>query len=496
MLTHVKELIEQNAQKLLLHWPEAPLGIYSAGIGRKELGRPITFAGIQSVRGKAEDIGHTDLCIIDECHTVGHTDEGGYRRLIADLESINPNLRVIGLTATPYRLGHGMITDKPAVFDDLISPVSIEQLVGEGYLAPLRSKATRTRLSVEGVHKRGGEFIERELQRAVDVHETSEAVIDEVITLAGKRKAWLFFCTGVEHARHVKDILKCRGIKAACITGETPAEKRDEILSRYKAGEIRAVTNANVLTTGFDYPDIDLIVMMRPTMSPGLYVQMAGRGMRVKSHTDHCLVLDFAGVVQMHGPITCVQPPFRELGPSRDGVAPAKVCPYCEEIIPAQCGECSACGFSFLPPAPEPKQSWQLREDDIMGGELESMDVTRWRWDEHVSRKNGKEMLKVTYYGILSDRPVREYLCVLHDGYAGYKAMETLKQIGSLAGVDIDSMDTTEEVCEAMNKAFPPITVKYKKDGAFFRIMAREFGHADVRPTEDYDEYTEQAYCM
>ncbi len=168
MLSHVKEILEQNAQKLRQHWPNAPLGIYSAGLGRRQLGEPITFAGIQSVRSKARQIGHIDLCLIDECHLVSHKDEGGYRTLLAELRAINPNMRVIGLTATPYRLGHGLITDEPAIFSDLIEPVSIEELVYHGYLARLRSKPTSTGYDLSGVHKRGGEYIESELAAAVN----------------------------------------------------------------------------------------------------------------------------------------------------------------------------------------------------------------------------------------------------------------------------------------------------------------------------------------
>jgi DNA repair protein RadD len=105
MLTHVKELIEQNAEKMRQHWPGAPLGIYSASIGRKDLGEPITFAGIQSVRNKAKQLGHVDLVIIDECHLVNHKDEGGYRKLLGELKAINPHLRVIGLTPRHTALG-------------------------------------------------------------------------------------------------------------------------------------------------------------------------------------------------------------------------------------------------------------------------------------------------------------------------------------------------------------------------------------------------------
>src|SRR6056297_421678 len=143
MLTHVKELIEQNAEKMLEHWPNAPMGIYSAGIGKRELGEPITFAGIQSVRTKADLIGYIDLVVIDECHLISHKDEGGYRELIGQLLKFNPGLRIIGLTATPWRLGHGRIDEgKETLFSDLIEPVTIEELVHKGFLSPLRSKFT------------------------------------------------------------------------------------------------------------------------------------------------------------------------------------------------------------------------------------------------------------------------------------------------------------------------------------------------------------------
>ena len=159
MLTHVKELIEQNAEKMRQHWPGAPMGIYSASIGKKELGEPITFAGIQSIREKASQVGHVDLVIVDECHLVNHKDAGGYRNLIQSLRDMNPDLRVIGLTATPYRLGHGLITDKPALFDSIIEPVSIEELIYKGHLAPLRSKDSDSEL----LHTSDGMIIEPDL---------------------------------------------------------------------------------------------------------------------------------------------------------------------------------------------------------------------------------------------------------------------------------------------------------------------------------------------
>jgi DNA repair protein RadD len=471
MLSHVKEILEQNAEKMREHWPNAPMGIYSAGLRSKRLGEPITFAGIQSVRSKAQQLGHVDLVIIDECHLVSHKDEGSYRHLLADLTTINPALRVVGLTATPYRLGHGLITDAPALFHAMIEPVSIAELIYKGFLSTLRSKPTNATFDVSGVHKRGGEYIESELQAAIDTDENNVAVVDEVIDRAEGRKAWLFFCAGVHHAEQIAVLLNRRGIPAACVVGTTPKADREQILADFKGGRLRALTNANVLTTGFDYPDIDLIAMLRPTMSASLYVQMAGRGMRVKSHTDHCLVLDFAGVVQAHGPITAVEPPKRK--GDGNGEAPVKVCDACNELVHISAKICPTCDTPF--PEPE-KPKLELHHDDIMGVDVQEMAVTEWRWRKHTSRASGKEMLAVSYYGGLSDPLVEEYFPVTHGGYAGEKAVATLGIIASSAGAQLRQGITLDGTAAVMNASRPPADITYKRDGKYHRIIGRLWG--------------------
>jgi DNA repair protein RadD len=474
MLTHVKELIQQNAEKMRQHWPNAPMGIYSAGLRSRRIDS-ITFAGIQSVHAKARRIGRVDLVIIDECHLVSHKAEGGYRQLLDDLTAINPALRVIGLTATPYRLGHGYITDPPALFNGLVEPVTIEELVYKGFLASLRSKVTETKLDAGGVKKRGGEYVEADLQRVVDKEPLNVAVVDEVIDLAGDRKAWLFFCAGVDHAHNVSAALNARGIPAACITGKTPSGERARIIADFKAGRLRALTNANVLTTGFDHPSIDLIAMLRPTMSPGLYVQMAGRGLRLKPHTDHCLVLDFAGVVKAHGPITAVQEPRRKGEASGD--APMKVCDPddggCGELVHLSARECPACGKEFPPPEP---QAPTLHNDDIMGADALEMDVTAWTWRVHTSRSSGKDMFRVSYYGDLAKKPVVEYFPVTHDGYVGHRARAGVAKIADKAGARL--ANTLEDAVNELNKGTPPAAIRYRMDGKFHRVTGRKWDDA------------------
>lgn len=475
MLTHVKELIEQNAEKMIHHWEDAPLGIFSAGMRQKTLGMPITFASIQSIRDRSEDLGHVDLILIDECHLVSHKHQGSYRNLIEKLTTINPTLRVIGLTATPYRLGHGLITDEPAIFSDIITPVSIEELIHKKFLAPLRSKLTKHQLNVKGVHRRGGEFIEAELQAAVNIHSENVTVVDEVINFAEDRKSWLFFCSGIDHAKNIRDLLKDRGIAAETVTGKTSKKDRETIIRDFKSGKIKALTNANVLTTGFDHPDLDLIAMLRPTLSPGLYVQMAGRGLRPKTHTDHCLVLDFAGVVQTHGPIIAVNPPRKHR--AADGECPMKACPECHELNVLSARFCVApdCGHEFV--SEQKFSNLKLRQDDIMGAGKNELKVSSWLWRKHTSQASGKDMITVTYYDALGSHSVIEYLTVFHEGYSGQKAKETLASMINNSGA-AKLEGSMEECLQILNKATPPTCVKYTKDGRFFRVRHRKWGSA------------------
>jgi DNA repair protein RadD len=468
MLTHVKELLEQNAEKMLQHWPNAPLGIYSAGMGRRELGEAITFAGIQSVRNKGELIGHIDLIIIDECHLINHKAEGGYRELIAKLSEINPAIRIIGLTATPWRLGHGRIDEGDALFDSLIEPVTIEELIHKGFLAPLRSKFMDNEMDVSQVKKRGGEFIAGQLEKAVDTDEQTKAIIAETVQRASHCQSVLVFSSGVDHANHLADAFNAIGWPAAAVTGGTGKQRRAELIQRFKDKDFRVLTNAEVLTTGFDAPDTDCVVMARPTMSPVLYVQIAGRGMRLKSHTDHCLVLDFAGNVRRHGPITAVQPP-KSKG-NGTGEAPVKACPECGEAVHMAAKQCTDCGYLW--PLEEVKKEWKLYQDDIMGLTPLEMQVTDWEWRVQTSRRSGQEMIVVTYYHGFTNA-VKEYLTVEHDGYAGAKGVQKLADIATGCGALLKDCETMDDICERMKEHSCPSTIKYRKKGKLNDIVAR-----------------------
>lgn len=482
VLAHVKELLIQNAEKLATIWPSAPFGMCSASIGQRNFHEPITFAGIQTIWKHAGRVGHVDIVIVDEAHSISHTATGQYRTFLAELQAINPALRVVGFTATPYRLGHGMIHEgEDALFCDLIEPVSIADLIEAGHLAPLRSKLTDQAIDVSGVAKRGGEFVAGDLERAVDKSELTSAIVAETLRRAEHCRHMLFFCTGVDHAEHMADELRANGVAAECVHGGTPAGARAQYIDGLRTGRLRALTNANVLTTGTDIPAIDCVVFARPTLSPGLYVQMAGRGMRIKQHADHCLVLDFAGNVARHGPITSVIPPSRRR--KGEGDAPTKSCPECSEIMGASARQCPACGFVF-PVDPKPPEPIRLHNDDIMGIAPSEMRVTGWRWRKHVSRTSGKPMLAVTYYGGLVN-DVTEYIAVTHEGMAGNRARHTVAHIARNAGVVLAGMDddALTDVAAALTAGNPPEVVKYRREGKFFRVEGREF--ATLWSTQD-----------
>jgi DNA repair protein RadD len=472
ILSHVKELIQQDSDALRKIWPNAPMGIYSAGLKKRELGEPITFGSVQSLRNKALALGFQDIVFVDEAHLISHKDEGAYRALIAELKTINPNLRVIGLTATPYRMGHGMITDEPAIFSTIIKPVTIQQLLEEGYIAPLRSKHTVSRLSVEGVKVSGGDYVAKDLQRAVDTEQQNRDVAEEIVARgrAENRRHWIAFCTGVEHAEHLAEAIRAHGITCEALHSKVSDGERDRIIREFKSGKIQCITNPSMLTTGFDFPDIDLVALVRPTLSVVLYLQIVGRGMRVKSHCQDCLVLDFAGAVARHGPVTNIKPPGKK--GKKAGEAPVKVCDHCHEIVHLSARICPSCGEEFPEPSSN-KDKFRLHDDDIMGERGNELEIKDWKWVVHTSQA-GNKMLKARYYGVNLGTTVEEYLVVLNQSSFGEKARRTMAQIVSASGAMVAlNGSPLEDVAVALTRAKPPDIIEYARDGKHFRVLRR-----------------------
>lgn len=339
LLSHVKELLEQNHAKVKALWPDAPVGLYSAGLNRREVMFPITVAGIQSVYKKAALFGYISLIIIDEAHLLGPNDDSMYRKFISDLMQYNPKLKIIGLTATPFRMKGGPLTyGQKRIFTDICYSIDINYLIKNKFIAPLISKTSNTQADLTGVRITAGDYNQKQAAIALDQDQLTEQALNEVFEESEGRKTWLVFCASVEHAIKVRDAIRLRGVSCEVVTGETDQHERDDILERLKSGELQAVTNYGVLTTGFDAPGIDLIVLLRATASVGLYIQMLGRGMRMADGKANCKVLDFAGNMAKHGPINLI-----DIKDPKQ-VTP-KPCPICSTINDGRAYKCVDCGF-------------------------------------------------------------------------------------------------------------------------------------------------------
>lgn len=435
VLTHVKELIEQNHRQLLRCWPGAPAGIYSAGVGRREHDAQVCFAGIQSVHEKAARIGRADLVFIDEAHLVPKEGMGMYRKFLGALRSMNSHLKVVGLTATPFRTDSGLLHEgEDRLFDGIAYTADLVRLVREGYLSPIVAKHTGSEIDTLGVHTQAGEFVAKELEAAAMAGDLVATSCAEIVRRGADRKQWLVFTCGIGHAEAVADELRRHGIDCETIFGETDKGDRAEIIDRFKGGRLRCIVNVNVLTTGFDAPAVDLIAILRPTKSPGLFVQMCGRGLRIAEGKANCLLLDFGGNLRRHGPLDQVRAQVRARKPGEgSGEAPVKTCPICESEVAAAALQCPDCGYEW--PPREIKHDERPDHADAIAGLVSPADVIqRWqvqrvRYSYH--HKTGKEhpVLRVQYECGFQQR-ASEWVCFDHPGYPRKKACQWWTKAG------------------------------------------------------------------
>jgi DNA repair protein RadD len=472
VLSHVKELLEQNFGKIVSFWPQAPAGLYCAGLGKKSSRDPITVASIQSVYRKPHVFGWRDLVLIDECHLLSPDSDSMYRAFIDGLKETNRRLKVVGLTATAYRLRTGLLHEgEKRLFTDIAVEISLAELLEAGHICPLRTRPSEIQADLSKVDLVGGEFDRRQTEEAMDKEALTAAALDEVFALASDRKSWLFFCSGVNHAEHVAEALCLRGVEAATVTGDTPPADRDAILKAFKAGTLRAVTNANVLTTGFDAPNIDLLVLLRPTTSPGLYTQILGRGMRLHPGKANCLVLDYAGNIERHGPITHVKPP-RTAGTRGKRETHEKtclICPDCRMASPLGSLECADCGKLFTPPE-RIKHDTTASSAEVMSlGELPPTELGEWvRVDSVTYHKHSKEgkipSLRVEYRCGL--QTYREWICLQHPpGFARAKAIGWWKR---RSGVEPpDRIETALYYSDVLRK---PFSIRVKQQDKYWEI--------------------------
>lgn len=479
VLTHVQELIEQDHDELLANWPEAPAGIYSAGLGRKDSNAPILFAGIQSIEKNANRLDPApEIVFVDECHLIPRNDQTRYMKTLSILSVMYPHLRVVGFTATPYRMDSGWLhKGDGALFQDIIYNIDPQYLIDQGWLSPVFARAGATKIDTDGVHKRGGEFIASELEKAAMSGDTTQVAVRDFIEKGRTRKKWLVFVTGRDHAEQVYDLVSAEGITVDVVTDETPKTARKRIIEEFKNGQIKCLINIDVLTTGFNCRDLDMIVMLRPTGSPSLYVQMVGRGMRTASGKKDCLLLDYAGNCVRHGPIDAVNPETPGKG---EGVAPAKECPACQAIIAAGFRICPVCGHEF--PEEAPKIAPRAIEAPVLKSQIlpQEYTVTACRYCLH-RKEDKKDSVRVEYTcGILQFKEwiFPEASTPQQQFYYG--------KFLTAAGMKYEDWPRTVESF-LDNPPRAPSKIWIIKEGKYDRVVRREYGAMVEVEADRYD---------
>ena len=486
VLAHVKELLEQTAGTLSRMAPHLDVGIFSAGLGRRDTEHSVIVAGIQSVYKRACDLDAFDLAVIDEAHMIPPEGDGMYQTFLADAKAVNPQLRTIGLTATPFRMTSGTICRPDHFLNAVCYEVGVKELIRDGYLCALRTKASIVKADTSGLHIRGGEFIPGEVEELMDGGGLVKAACAELVEQTVDRQSVLIFAAGVQHGCHIVETLQREhGLECGFVCGDTPASERDRVIARFRRQgkkelfgndrPLKYLCNVNVLTTGFDAPNVDCVAMLRPTMSPGLYYQMVGRGFRLCEGKTDCLVLDFGGNVLRHGPVDAIHLTEPSKG---NGEAPAKECPQCHAVIAAGYGTCPDCGHVFPPPERQRHDAEASTAGVLSGQEsITEYPVHEVRYAVHIKRDapaDAPRTMRVEYQ-VGWQKYVSEWVCFEHTGYARAKAEAWWRQ---RSGDPVPSTaDEAVELAEAGSLAQPlAVKVRSVTGEPYDRIVGHTLG--------------------
>jgi DNA repair protein RadD len=415
--------------------------------------------------------------------------DGMYQTFLDDARKVNPDLRVIGLTATPFRLKSGMICGPDNILNHICYEVGVKELIRDGYLCPLISKAGSQDLDTTSLHLRYGEFVSGEVEAMMDSEALVESACNEIVNYTKDRKSILVFASGVDHGKHLAEVLSKKSeTQVFTVFGETATNERDKILTEFKNGKIKYLVNMGVLTTGFDAPNIDCVAMVRPTMSPGLFYQMVGRGFRLHPDKQNCLILDFGGNILRHGPVDAIR--VKDANPrTGNGEAPAKKCPKCNSVVHISYSICPDCGFEFPPPEKQ-KHDAKASTEGVLSGqtqitEYEVRDVYYSIHYKNDAPEDAPTTMRVDYEIGLTER-YSEWVCFEHTGYARNKAEAWWRQ---RSNADIPT-DTKDAVFRAKNGSIcktKAITVCITSGDKFPRIVGYELGEKpEADPFFDY----------
>ena len=486
-VTHSASLVEQNFKEFMGILPFAPAGIYSASLGRRDARAQVLFCGIQSIYKRTAEIGPVDLVIVDEAHAISRNANTQYGKFFAGIKGSNPDSRVMGLTATDYRMDSGRLTDdydsgdtengvaSIKLFDDVVYEVGIGELIDQGYLTKLISHKTTAKIDLKGVGTRGGEYIPGQISAAAE--KIIEDAVDEDMKMSEGRRAGLFFSTSKENARHIADCVQRHGRTCAVLTSDN-AHQTKQIFEGFRSGKYWAISSVSMITTGTNFPFVDFISLILSTKSPGKLVQILGRGTRNYPGKEDCLIADHGKNLSYHGPIDQIRPKSPGSG---DGEQPKKVCPQdeqdsegktgCGELIPISRMTCHCCGYIF-PPSEEVKITAQAADAPVL-----SKDAAQWRpvkdrqFRYHEGKGGKPPSVKATYF--VNMIFVNEWLCPEHSGFPQSKAHRYWAKHGGQRPFPRSVM----EWLERQNELLETEQIAIRPEGKYWQVCDHKPGH-------------------
>lgn len=508
VFVHVQELVEQNTNAFTRIDPTLDLGLVCASLKRAELpahlrdflgktDAEITVASIQSVYKKLHLWDDVGLIIIDEAHRI--TPLGG--KLFTAVLKRFPDVPVIGLTATPFRMGTGYLhKGEHKLFDEISYEITYPELVELGYLVPFASKGSELAYEDTGLKKVGGEFSQKDLDLLTVDGAKTQRIVKQMVQRASGRKHKLVFAINKRHALMIKGFLEEEGQSCGALYDDMAKDglRREDEIEMFRLGVYDYLINVNILTTGFDFPALDCIILLRPIASPVLYIQCCGRGTRTSPETGKhdCLILDYGGNVGRHGEFG--QPTIKEAKAGKKTKICAscgeknteaarycasgcgykfkdmfKTCPKCQAEVDRQAQSCSGCGYAW------PVNESKLDEDGktLIPNKAIWLSVASWTGKPYTPRlkddgSQSPDSFLLTYKSV-DGISIREY--TFPESYPARPRFERFWLDHQMGGKRDNTPKTASQAYDQFRTLHMPKEIKVIRQGVYYNVLSRKF---------------------
>jgi len=440
-----KELCEQNYTEAFEYVDKQDaLGIVCAGLNKNQVRKQALVATYTTFLNRMEHCGKFDLLMIDECDMISPSPSSSYQKIIRYLLRVNPDMKMLGVTGTPYRLDQGFIENDcikgKATFNVCAYQSNISEMIAQGYLSKVTSLTSEIHPDIDSIKISNGEF------NTKDMGVKFESIVDNAVTDAKEKfklydiETSVIFTSTVQNAQHVIDAWGEDNIRL--LTGETAKPEREKIIGWLKNGTgKRYVVNVGILTVGFNFPALDAIVLLRATTSTRLYVQMVGRVLRPAEDKHMAYVLDYGTNIDRLGPVDNIATPRT---PRRRGEAPKRICTECGEVNTLKAKYCKKCKAMFIV-SDDGNYSMRTQEQILKQKMLDSLriiDIDYLFFVKAYSTKDGTPMIKMIIYNTDGIVAHSHYLMPEHSGFAKTK---TIKFIRTLLKNKNDYIELTKE---------------------------------------------------